>query len=145
MITEISPIFGLMFMGIMEVLMMIAGFGSFSVAFVIWRTHRGQKKIESARLLIDLRNQLKDEPFATTLNKLHDGKSSECDDKDLHRLLNHLEMVAGFSIDGLINERDFELFIQLFAATKQDKHIQKFMKKVGESNFPSITHFYADL
>ena len=38
-------------MGIMEILMMIAGFGSFGVAFVIWLTHRGQKKIASANLV----------------------------------------------------------------------------------------------
>ena len=45
LITDISPIFGLTFMGIMEILMMIAGFGSFVVAVVIWRTHRDKKRL----------------------------------------------------------------------------------------------------
>ena len=43
-ITEISSIFGLTFMGIMEILMMIAGFGSFGVAFVIWAHAQETKK-----------------------------------------------------------------------------------------------------
>lgn len=142
MVTEISPIFGLSLLGIMDILMIIAGFGSFGVALVIWHTHKRQKKIDSARLLIDLRNQLKVEPFVEVLNKIHDGKSSECDQKSLQRYLGHMEMVAGFYKDRLLNKRDSELFAPQFSNIEKDTYIQTFMDEIGRDQFPSIDSFH---
>ena len=51
MITDMSPIFGLSLLELMEWLTIIAGFGSLVVAGAILYTHRGQKKIASANLV----------------------------------------------------------------------------------------------
>ena len=121
---------------------MIAGFGGFGVAVVIaithWRQQNKQTKIESARLVIDLRNQLKADPFVEVLNNIHDGKSSECDNKSLQRYLGHMEMVAGFCEDGLLNKRDSDLFGSQFSNIKDDTHIQTLMDEIGRDQFPSI-------
>ena len=48
---EISPMFGLSSLAWVEILTIVARFGSFGVALVIWLTYKGQKKIASANLV----------------------------------------------------------------------------------------------
>lgn len=51
MVMEISPMFGLSSLAWVEILTIVARFGSFGVALVIWLTYKGQKKIASANLV----------------------------------------------------------------------------------------------
>ena len=116
--------------------MMVAGFGSIFVAAVIaythWRQQNKQTKIESARLLLELREQLKQPDFVKVTDNIYAGKASKSDPVVLEKYLNHLDIMASFKDDGLLKSEHIELHAGLFKKVKEDEYVQNFMNELGE-------------
>ena len=147
MVTDISPILGL---NVLEVLEMIAIGTSIAlpvaIGISIWVNFKmarrqesryndqieKQAKIDSARLLIELREQMKRD-FKGVTDKLYDGKSSECDDVELERYLNHLDMIATYHEDGMLEYKHIkEVLGGLFRRVETDGYMQDFMHEKSE-------------
>lgn len=93
--TEISPIFGLSLLAIMEILTISAGFGSFVVAFFIWRTQNGQKNIASANLALKLlKNWNGDSVFTRMILKLEKPNAVFTEKDDVDFVLATFEDIA---------------------------------------------------
>ena len=145
MVTEISPVFGLSLLDMLEILTVIAGFGSFAVALGIWKTYNRQKNIDSARLLLELREQLKECVFMKITSQIYAGKSSECDPTQLERYLNHLDVMASFKEDGLIKTEHIELHAGLFLKIKEDEYVQKYMDRLGKDLYGPLRRLISSL
>ena len=145
MITEISPIFGLNLLGIMEILMVIAGFGSFGVAFVIWRTHIGQKKIASANLIYKYKGAWRvDRDFTDFLDKIR-NPDMEVDRKDLvvYSTIDHFEDIAILWHEKVL---DFNQVKEFFGTDLANiKHNASMMELIEELHQKNIKQYYVHL
>ena len=145
MITEISPIFGLSLLELLEVATIAIPFAiagsAIGTGFFSYRSIQQSKKqltaqlerqskIDSARLLTDLREHLKRQGFAGITYKLYKGWLDDDDDELVERYLNHLDMIAVYWEDGLLEKRHIkEVLGGLFLKVKKDDYIQNAMKE----------------
>lgn len=91
-----------------------------------------QVQINSVRLLLELKTQLRTNDFRKITDSIVDGKSAECDEVVLERYLNHLDMLAGFWEEGLLTKRHVsESYRGLLIRIKGDSYIQSFMDEKG--------------
>ena len=140
--TEIRPIFGLTLVGMAEwIAIAITGSIIVTGGFSLWsilqsRAHvskqlEAQNKINSARLLLELREQLKHD-FGDITYKLYYGHLSKHDDAKLERYLDHLDMMAVYLEDGLLQKTHVsKMHRELFLRVKEDEYTQEFMKDLG--------------
>lgn len=95
MITEISPIFGLNLLSILEILTIITGFSSLVVAVAILYTYTGQKKIASANLVVKyLEPWTKDKQFGDMILKLEKPNAQFTNENQVHSMLSKFEDIA---------------------------------------------------
>ena len=105
-----------------------------------------QSKIDSARLLTDLREHLKRQDFAQITDKLYGENLSDDDDDQLERYLNHLDMIAVYWEDDLLEKRHIkEVLGGLFLKVKEDKNIQDFMKEQDKDLYKPLKNLYDSL
>ena len=89
-----------------------------------------QVKIDSANLSLELIKRVREKDFADIVDKIFDGKSRECNQITLERLLNHFDMIAKFHEDGLLDlEHVKQIYGGLINKIKNDSHIQIILKK----------------
>ena len=145
MVTEISPIFGLTFMGIMEILTMLAGFGSIVVAAAILYTHRGQKKIASANLVYKYKGAWRtDKDFTDFLDKIKDP-DVEVDLKNdpVYSTIDHFEDIAILWHEKVL---DFNQVKEFFGTDLANINHNASMKRViDELHQKNIKQYYVHL
>ena len=145
MVTEISPIFGLSLLGILEILTLIVGFGSFCVAFVIWRTHCHQKKIASANLVYKYKGAWRvDVKFTDFLVKIKDPKAKVDPKKDpVYSTLDHFEDIAILWNQDVL---DFNQVKEFFGTSLDDINNNKsIMACLHDLNKTSENQYYTNL
>lgn len=148
----ISPILGMTLVEMVEVWTMIAALAPAGVAGVIWWTqHRihqthlrqqeKQAKIDSARLILSLRDELRTEGMRKIALKVFKGTvdlTSWDDEVWLTRYLNHMSLICKFYMDGLITEQHMDDIHGIAGTLSQWDSIRKFI----EGNKTSFPHLY---
>lgn len=146
MITEISPIFGLSLLELVEILDIIAAFSAGIVAgailFVHRRQHNLQIKANSADLVTRIRedwSMSRNPDFAEFLKKLG-NKSVEDGDQMIPRFVRVLEKVAIFADEGTITENHVrEFFGGNLRHVTGNKPVHEYLKNEWEKPCPHFT------
>ena len=100
---EISPILGLTFMAFLDFWSIFALLTAGITVFFLILQNRQQAKIASADLSLRMIDTVRKEDFREILGKIRDGKSSELDNNQIYKVLNHYEYLAEFEKDGLLD------------------------------------------
>jgi len=83
---------------------------SITAGFVAYNTHK-QQKVISSQIILDMLVRLRDDDFRSVVVKMKADQT--IDELDLKRYLTHLEYIAIFWNDGVIN---FHHIVQIFGA-----------------------------
>ena len=149
-VTEISPIFGLSVLGIMGILTIVAGFGSFVVAFFIWYTHNGQKKIASANLIIKyLEPWENDKRFAQMILKLEKPNARFTNEDSVHFMLAKFEDIAILRKDKTLTKTHVQEFfgrdiVRIDANESVMKILNEYYEKDSAHNYNNLKKLLND-
>ncbi len=99
--TQISPIFGLTLIHLVEVLTIISLLGVFLTGFFLYMSYKKQSKTTSADISLRLIETVRRTEFRDTISKIKENKKTEY--SDIRRVLNHYEYLAYFEKDGILD------------------------------------------
>ena len=151
MVTEISPIFGLTLVGMVEWAAIGAVTGSALIAYVIHKRNKElleqqkkasserleqQKKVDSARLIRELfMPWKKNAAFKKFLGELNDPKVTKYDDDMLEEVLNQFEIIATHCDDELLLESHVRSFLSAnLRSIRTDEYIQGHIRRLVKIN-----------
>jgi len=136
---EISGITGFNLVESVEVAtIVVVIIAAVSLAVTAFKT-RKQTKIDSAHLSLELIKRVREKDFAEIVDNIFDDKSSECNDVVLERFINHLDMIAKFNEEKIINiDHISQIYGGLLRKIKTDSHIQLIIKKDEKLFIPLI-------
>ena len=153
MITDISPIFGLPLLGLMEILTILAGVGSIIIAVAILivhiRQHRLQVKIASAHLslkMLEFWKSTVDPDFAIFADKMQRKEVDE-GNPTIHGFLEALEEVAIFWKEGTITTNHIKEFFkpELETIPRNDPVMRRLKEKREEGAYERLCELLAEL
>lgn len=101
MLMELSPIFGLTLIGLVELISIIGLMGVFLTGFFLWLQYHKQSKATSADISLRMIDTIRRDEFRSTINKIKDNKNAE--HTEIRRVLNHYEYLASFEKDGILD------------------------------------------
>jgi len=127
---EISLIFGLTLVQIVEYVAMI-GIAIAASSFIVTAYYSTkQSKVSSANLILELLKPWRSDKFKHLLDQISDPQIKKYDLKETEEFLNQFEDIATFSKDGTLSENHV---IQFFGPNlkdiRDDDFIQNFIKK----------------
>ena len=146
MVTDISPIFGVSLMALIETATITALIASGMVAGVIyfanWRLLRQQKKVDSARLARELHSPWRNnKEFKMLLARINDPTVTAYDSIEIEGFLNRFESIATLWADGTLNDFHVKsLFSANLKTICSDDYIKARMEKLRTANPNTFSH-----
>ena len=136
--TQISPIFGLTLIGLLELVAIaaIVGVGIATISLIITAiSSRKQAKVKSAELLLQFLQRLRDDDFRITIRFIFDGTKSDNwnESLEIEKLLNHFEYIAALHKDGTLDMSQIrEFFGSNLRMIDDNKTAQQVMNDIVE-------------
>ena len=134
--TQISPIFGLTLMGLLEpvAIAAIVGVGIATISLIVTAlSSRQQAKVKSAELLLQFLQRLRDDDFRITVKFIFDGTKPDNwnESLEVEKLLNHFEYIAALYKDGTLDISQIrEFFGSNLKMIKDNDAVQKIMSDI---------------
>ena len=137
--TQLSPILGLILLGLVEFSTIIGAFASFSIAVVILLVNylqlKQKIKVDSATLILKfLKPWHVNKGFTDLIDEINSSKIIKYDTEKLRMLLDHFEDIAVLWADKTLDETQIlEYFGPNLRQIRDDKFIQQYIKTEKET------------
>lgn len=96
---------------------------------------RRQAKTTSAHLSLEMVKRMREADFRTVVDNILDNNSTACNRLDLERMLNHLEYMAAFERDELLDfGHVMMMYSNLLRHIRNDEHVQNIITEFVNDN-----------